>query len=103
MIIQKLLSLESEAQEAMRTLEKEQAHLARQTDNQLAQRIAEIEGEKDTVISSMAQEVLQETQNAIAQIQAKYKQQGSELTDAFTANQSIWAEKVATHVLFGGA
>jgi len=101
MIIQKLLSLESEAQEAMRTLEKEKAILAQQTDNVLAQQIAEIEDKKDAAINRMAQTISQETQNTIAQIQAKYKQKGSELSNAFTANQSIWAEKISTHILFG--
>jgi len=102
MIIQKLLLLESEAQEAMRALEKEHALLAKKAEEDLSRRIAELEWEKDAAIKQLAQTSQHKTAEIIAKIQAEYKQKGSELINAFAANRSTWRDKVVQDVLYGG-
>ncbi|MCL2285013.1 MAG: hypothetical protein FWC32_01455 [Firmicutes bacterium] len=101
MIIQKLLLLESEAQEAMRALEKEQALSAKKAEEDLSRRIAELEWEKDATIQKLEQSTEDETAEIIAIIEAEYKQKGSELITAFAANRDTWKGKIVQDVLYG--
>jgi len=101
MIIQKLLLLESEAKQAMQTLEKEQALLAKKAEEDLSQRIAALECEKDAAIQRLTLRSEKETAEVIARIQAEYKQKGSELIQAFAANRSTWKNKIVHDVLHG--
>jgi len=101
MIIQKLLLLESEAKQAMQTLEKEQALLAKKAEEDLSQRITELECEKDAAIQKLTLHSEKETAEIISRIQAEYKQKGSELIQAFAANRSAWKSKIVHDVLYG--
>jgi len=99
MIIHKLLLLESEAQEAMRTLEKEQAIMTRKAEEEISHHLAELENEKQVAFQNLAQDIQDETQAIIAKIQAEYEQKRGELVSAFTASRSAWTEKVVQDVL----
>jgi len=100
MIIQKLLLLESEAQDAMRSIEKEQVLLAKQAKEDLILRIGELEREKDIAIKRLEQNTEEETTRVIAKIQAEYEQKRSELITAFAANHHTWRDKVTQNVLY---
>ena len=100
MIIQKLLLLESEAQEAMRTLEKEQVLLAKKAEEDLAHRIAKIESEQNAAIKILEQRSQDETMAAITKIKADYKQKESDLIAAFAANRNTWKEKIVQEILY---
>jgi len=101
MIIQKLLLLESEAKQAMQALEKEQALLAKKAEEDLSQRIAELECEKDAAIQKLTLRTEMETAEIISRIQAEYKQKGSKLIQAFAANRNTWQDKITHDVLHG--
>jgi len=99
MIIQKLLLLESEAQEAMKTLEKEQAYIAKKSEEELSQRIKELEWEKDATIQKLNQTTEAETAETITKIQAQYKQKESRIIAAFAANRITWRDEIVNDVL----
>jgi len=99
MIIQKLLLLESEAQEAMRTLEKEQVLLAKKAEEDLAHRITKLESEQNAAIKLLEQNTEAETMTAIAKIKMDYKQKESNLIRAFAANRNTWEDEIVQEIL----
>jgi len=99
MIIQKLLLLESEAQNAIRMLEKEQTLLSTKAEADLLQQMAAIEEEQDNILQKCTQDTAHHTATAIAKIQADYEQKGRELILAFTANHHMWKEKILHEVI----
>lgn len=100
MIIHKILSLESEAQEAMRTLEKELSHIAQGTAADMAQNMADMESEKDAAMAQLSEDTHRETQATITKIQAEYEDKRSELIAHFAANHPTWVEKISTDILY---
>jgi len=100
MTIQKLLLLESEAQEAMRTLEKDQATASKKAEDNLATKITRLEEENAAAIRELFHKTEAQTAIEIERIKADYRQRGSELQKAFAANRTIWVEKIINEVLF---
>ena len=101
MIIQKLISIENEAQEAMRTLEKERTSFAEEAGEELKQCLVKIENKKNADISRMSQEISKATDEKSEQIMAEYKQKGSELLQIFAANKKLWSETIMAQILSG--
>jgi len=102
MIIHKLLLLESEAQEAMKTLEKEQVYLAKKSEKELSQRIQQLEWEKEATIQKLSQNADKETAEVITKIQAEYKQKESRLIAIFAANRITWRSDIVNDILYKG-
>lgn len=100
MIIQKLLQIESEAQDAMRMMEKEQADLAKKAETELAQRVLELENAKNANLEKLRHSTQEKTLAAIAKIEAEYKQKGSDLVKIFAENRTIWVDKIFNDVLY---
>jgi len=101
MIIQKLLFIESEAQEAMRILEKEQTNLSAIAEAELTSRVQELEDAKNSSIKEMYEAVEEKTLATIAKNKAEYEQKGSELQKVFAANKNNWGDKIFHDVLYG--
>ena len=101
MIIQKLLLIESDARNAMQILEKEQAEISAKTEAEVAQRVAEMENAKNLALQEHIEATNDKTLSAIAKLTAEYKQKGSELIKIYTANRSLWEEKIFNDVLHG--
>jgi len=100
MTIQKLLLLESEAQEAMRTLEKDQAAASKKAEDDLATKITRLEEENATAIRELIRKSEAQTTIETERIKADYRQRGSELQTAFATNRTLWVEKIIKDVLF---
>jgi len=100
MIIHKLLLLETEANEAMRNIEKEQAYMAKKADADLQARLSLLEQEKDAKIHGFSQALERETAESIAKIQAEYELKESTLISAFASNRNRWKDEIVDRVLF---
>ena len=101
MIIHKLLLLESEAQQAMRAIEKEQQHLFEQSKAHIATQTDALEGEKNLALNRLHQTIHTETTTAIKKIQANFGQKEDELKTAFAKHSTSWKQQVMDHMLFG--
>jgi len=99
MIIQKLLLIESEAQDAMRIIEEEQAHLAKNVERELAHRIAELEKASGMTTNKFIQTTEEKTTAAIDKIKIEYRQKRSALAKSFAKNYHGWVDKVYTDIL----
>jgi len=100
MIIQKLLLLETEAKEAMRNLEKEQAYMAKKADEELTRRLHVIQLERDAEITRLEQVAEQEVANGMTKIQAEYQIKENTLVTAFANNRNTWKDEIVNTVLY---
>jgi len=98
MIIQKLLALESEAQEAMNAIAKEKTRLAQKAEEDLSQRIAEIEQNADVTIEQLLAEA--DASERIEEIKTDYKGKEKVLEESFSANNRKWRERILYNVLY---
>ena len=99
MTIHKLLLLETEANNAMRNIEKEQAYVAKKADEELQVRLSYVEQEKDEKIFNFSQALERETAESIAKIQAEYDLKESTLLSAFAHNRNRWNDNIVEKVL----
>jgi len=100
-IIQKLLTIESEAQEAMNDLAKEESQLQKKTEAQLAARLAKIEREGGLALEKLKKQAGEAATARLAQIKADYQQKSQEFSETLHANQQQWQEKIFHDVLYG--
>ena len=100
-ITQKLLAIESDAQEAMNALAKEEAQLHQKIEADLARRVAEIENKGSQAIALLKQDSEAEKEARIARIKEEYKEKSREYTEIFNANRHEWREKILYDVLYG--
>ena len=100
MIIQKLLLIESEAQEAMRMLEKEKADMAKKAEEELTRRVLELEDAKNAKLCELRQNTEKKTSAAITKIEAEYEQKRSDLVKIFADNRRTWVDKIFYDVLY---
>jgi len=99
MIIQKLLLIESEAQEAMRMLEKEKADMAKKAEDELTRRVLELEDAKNAKLCELRQTMEEKNLAAITKIEAEYEQKRSDLVKIFADNRKTWVDKIFYDVL----
>jgi len=99
MIIQKLLALESEAQEAMSAIAKEQTRLAQKAEEEITQRVAEIEKQADITIEQLLAEA--DASERIDLLQLDYKEKETALAGSFEKHNRAWKERIVHDVLFG--
>ena len=99
MIIQKLLALESEAQEAMSAIAKEQTRLAQKAEEEVAQRVAEINKQADITIEQLLAEA--DASERIDSLQEEYQKKETTLVESFEKHNRVWKERIVHDVLFG--
>jgi len=99
MIIQKLLLIESEAQEAMRMLEKEKIDMAKKAEAELTRRVLELENVKNAKLYELRQATEEKTLATITKIEAEYEHKRSELVKTFADNRKTWGDNIFHDVL----
>lgn len=100
MIIQKLLLLETEAKEAMRTIEREQVSFFKKSTADLHSTTQSLEADREATLASIAAAIEVQTSATIEKIQAEYYKKEGELTQNFANHHSIWQEDILHRVLF---
>jgi len=100
-ITEQLLAMESDAQEAMNTMAKENAHLARKAEEELAQKIAQIERNSAEAIRQLGREYEEDTATKIAAIQDEYDYKAKVLESEFLASKDESLKKIIHEVLHG--
>ncbi|MCL2578369.1 MAG: hypothetical protein FWE27_10070 [Defluviitaleaceae bacterium] len=98
-ITEQLLALESEAQEAMNDIAKENACLARQAQENLTKKIAAIESDGTEAIRLLVNEAETHTAARIALIQEEYRAKTEKLD--FTGKRENLRGKIFHDVLYG--
>jgi len=101
MDIKKLLAIESEAQEAMKTLAKEEFQIRQKIEADLARRVAEIEAEGKQALEMIRQESLTDMDDKITKIKMEYSAKIQEFTAYFSQNKHEWRRKIFHDVLRG--
>ena len=99
MTIQKLLFLESEAQLAMRAIEKEHVTLAQKAENELQSKLAELDYRHRLALDELTQNAETHAAFVIAKIQAEFAKKGSDVLSAFAKNRSLWCDTIVRDVL----
>ena len=100
-IMAQLLTIESDAQEAMNTMAKENAHLARKAEEELAKKIAQVERNSAEAIRQLGRESDEVTAAKIAAIQEEYASKGKTLESEFLASKDEALKKIIHEVLHG--
>jgi len=100
-ITEQLLAIEIEAQEAMKDIEKENAHLAHSAQENLARRIAAIENEGAETIKLLVCETEKQTAEKIAQVQEEYRVKEEVFKKEFLENRKKLRGKIFHDVLYG--
>ncbi|MCL2357156.1 MAG: hypothetical protein FWC70_08370 [Defluviitaleaceae bacterium] len=100
-MLEQLLAIESEAQEAMLDIEKETADLTHGAHEKLARRIAEIEREGADTVRRIASESERETAAKIALAQEEWREKNIRLEKSFTENRKKMRGKLFHDVLYG--
>jgi len=100
-ITEQLMAIESEAQEAMNAMTKENAHLARKAEEDLAIRIAQIEQGGAEAIRRLGREADSETAARIAIIEEEYMTKAEFLDSEFQANKKDLKKRIIRDVLYG--
>ena len=101
MDIRKLLTIETDAQEAMNAMIKEEAQIRRKIAADLARRVAEIEAEGKHALEMLHQDSSADTQAKIAKIKAEYAAKAQEFTSLFSANRYERRRRIFHDVLRG--
>jgi len=99
MLIQKLLALESEAQEAMSAIAKEQTRSSQKAEEEIEQRVAEINKQADITIEQILAEA--DASERIDLIQREYQKKETALEESFDKHNRVWKERIVHDVLFG--
>lgn len=94
-----MLALESEAQEAMNDIVKENASLVRQSQEKIAKKIAEMEKDGAEKIRSLVNEAEAHTAARIAQIEEEFSAKTEELN--FIGKNENLRGKIFHDVLYG--
>ncbi|MCL1845305.1 MAG: hypothetical protein FWF77_05325 [Defluviitaleaceae bacterium] len=100
-MLEQLLAIESDAQEAMNDIEKETAVLAQSAREGLARRIAEIEREGTEAIHRLAVEAELDTATQIARAQEEWREKNENLEKFFVENREKMRGKIFHDVLYG--
>ncbi|MCL2386124.1 MAG: hypothetical protein FWC89_01105 [Defluviitaleaceae bacterium] len=100
-ITEQLLAIESEAQEAMNDITKENAHLAFKAQEELERRVANIENEGAEAIRRLVLETERHTAARIAYVQDEYRIKGEEFESEFMNGRKILRGKIFHDVLYG--
>ena len=100
-ITQKLLAIESDAQQVMHALAKEEAQLQQKTMENLAQKMAEIEAHSIDAIEKMKCDAETEREIRADKIRADFAEKTQAYEALFNENKQIWREKIFNDVLFG--
>ena len=95
-----LLAIESEAQEAMKAIEKENAQLVQKAREELARRVAEIEKDGEAAIRKLQREAKTDTVSQIERIREEYRHKVKTLDNEFAENKNIWRGKIFHDVLY---
>ncbi|MCL1877684.1 MAG: hypothetical protein FWF80_02385 [Defluviitaleaceae bacterium] len=102
-MIDKLLAIEYEAQEAMNDIEKEKADLTKTAHEKLAWRIAEIEREGAEAVHRFAAEAERDTAAQIANMREEWREKNEGLEKFFIENRKKMRGKIFHDVLYGAA
>ena len=100
-ITQKLLAIESDAQEAMKALAKEEAELQQKIEADLVRRVDEIENKGNQAIELLKRDSEAEKEARISRIKEEYKEKSQAYTKIFNTNRHEWREKILHDVLYG--
>jgi len=98
--IEQLLALESEAQEAMKDIEKETADITKSTHESLSKRIAAIESEGAEKIKQLTIETENYTVERITQIQEEYRIKAEGFENEFRVKRKAQRAKIFHDVLY---
>ena len=101
MDIQKLLSIESEAQEAMNDMAKEELRIREKAKLDLQRRLAEIEAAGQRAIEKLRQDSEADCATKVAEIQAECQRKIQELQANFSEKRTEWRGKIFHDVLYG--
>ena len=99
-IIEQLLAIESEAQEAMKDIEKENLRLNETMQENLSKRISAIENEGAEKIKRLVSEAENHTAERIAQIQEEYLIKAEGFENEFRIKEKAQRAKIFHDVLY---
>ena len=98
-LTEQLLAIESDAQEAMNTITKENAQLALKAEEGLAKRIAKIEQNNTEAIRKLSREAEDDAAAKIAAIQEEYLRKWESFEEEFMANKNETRTKIFQNIL----
>jgi len=101
-LIENLVAIEAEAQDAMHVIEKETAQLAQKAKDALNEKISKIEQYSEESIRRLIQETDQNTADKIAAIQAEYDHKWEAFESEFNSGKDELRAKMVHDVLYGG-
>lgn len=93
--------MESEAQEAMLMVSKENAKLVKKAEADLKNKITQIKQEAFEYVQKLTSEAHRETELQIAKINEEYRLKEEEMELMFTKNREAYREKILNEILFG--
>lgn len=100
-ILQKLLAIESDAQQAMNTLAKDEAQLKHRMEAELLNRISEMETEGNKKIAELKHLSNEETALKISEIKAEYKIKLQKFLQNFNENRQKWRGEIFNEIISG--
>lgn len=100
-MIEHLLAIETEAQEAMHDIEKESAVIKQNAQENLARRIAEIEREGAETVRNFVRESEKDTAAKIARAREEWRAKNERLEKHFIENRKKMRGKIFHDILYG--
>ncbi|MCL2215691.1 MAG: hypothetical protein FWB91_01595 [Defluviitaleaceae bacterium] len=98
-IIKQLLAIESEAQEAMKTMATEMSRLTQKAGTGLAEKVAQIERDGAEAVRKLERDTAAETTARIAAIQEEYRHKWESFEREFQVGKKNLRSKIVREVL----
>ncbi|MCL2049756.1 MAG: hypothetical protein FWG87_13635 [Defluviitaleaceae bacterium] len=100
-ILEQLLAMESEAQEAMKDIEKETASLSQTTLDNLTAKVTAIENEGAEKIKLLVSELESHTAEQITGVQEEYRIKGEGFEQEFRSHKKTLCERIFFDIVYG--